>query len=182
MSYLYQVFFWNDFPRLGRPLWAPPPLVCLWEYPPAVGGPGWKNGLGALMVDLIAFTWSTSSLNFWANSDGATSPKFESSSTSGIHLCDDLGSTQVVYSATCIAQQLSCISGCCLHGVWSVVLSFQDSTQEGKGVKDVCLYGGQLLINSFGDSWDLIPNVAVQCRSPRCVYLSGVTRFLLMPN
>ena len=89
MSHFLHVFFWNNFPWLAPPLWAPPPRFCFrLLYPPGCwGGAGLKNGFGVARVDLMAFTWSTSCLDFWANSgpnrDGETSPKFESSSTNG---------------------------------------------------------------------------------------------------
>ena len=57
------------------------------EVPPTAGRPDRKNCLGAAMVDRMAFTWSTSSFDFWASSgpnrNGDTSPKLEFSSTRG---------------------------------------------------------------------------------------------------
>ena len=50
-------------------------------------GAGRKNCLGVVIVDRMAFTWSTSSLDFWANSgpnrEGDTPSKLECSSTKG---------------------------------------------------------------------------------------------------
>ena len=127
------------------------------------------------MVDRTAFTWSTSCLDFWANSgpnrEGDTSSKLESSSTKGsraLFICV----ITLVRLIRALALPRSLIAAAAAARVCSdALLCFNDGTKCGEGIKYVHLNHCQLLISGHGSCRDLWFQIIVQLGSLGCRHL-----------
>jgi len=107
-----------------------------------------NNQLWLFTALLIAFTWFTSSLDFRENSgsnrEDETSPKFESSSTSFIYLCDHLGMAEMANSGISVTRLMASVAALTLFSRTSFLIS-RMTVSGGKGVKYVRLPAPYLL-------------------------------------